>query len=759
MKKSFFVVLCSLLICLLTSSVFAETERKRQTTRDLPIEDIFSPQKAKVEAVADSIEYDRKAKKIIARGNVVLRHENTQVTGDYGEVETETEKVFAKGHVIVYHKGQAIAKGETIYYDFANNTASFPNGRALTVPWFITGEDIQQVREGVRVVENGTISTCNYEKPHYDIRAKKVTIYEGDKMVAWNVKIYALGKPIFWWPYLVIPIRNTLDLPFQVSAGYNSRFGAYIELTKGIAITDNISGKLHLDWRSKRGVGGGVDLDYDFDESKKFQHRGRIKTYLTEDDEAPTTNIENPFSQEEERTRGRVTWLHRTDVNKHTHMIFRYNRFSDEFFLQDFFENESRAEIEPQSFITFTANTERFGFFNRVEKRVNEFESLVERLPQAKFEWKNQPFIKPWLFYENSVSFDQLNKVFGRTKISRDVTRFDTFHEWSAPFKWKEVKFTPFYNARGTFYSRFRDGDDEKFRIVSGAGLDMRTQLYKTHDVSFDALGIEVNQLRHVMEPVFKVEHQFSNVSDEGLDEFDEIDRIDDANVIQLGIENRLQTKRVVRGRMQRVDLVSLNTFLSYELHPDGRSVTGQFAPVEGNSSRSGLTLLSQELVLRPYEWLQYQVRFDYDMERDQFRVFNQDLVVRSRKFRALFSHRTAKNIANFGGNDQFVFDMNYVINPLWAVGGHVRFRSGELEEWQIGATRDLHDFIFDFGYNVRNSSIENRAEELYFNFHLKAFPTFALRSGRRASFGAPRIGETVAGANQDIAPQTRFQS
>ena len=48
---------------------------------------------------------------------------------------------------------------------------------------------------------------------------------------------------------------------------------------------------------------------------------------------------------------------------------------------------------------------------------------------------------------------------------------------------------------------------------------------------------------------------------------------------------------------------------------------------------------------------------------------------------------------------------------------------------------------------NVKLINSSNKG--LFFNFRMKALPTLALRSGPRASFSEPRIGETVAGANE----------
>ncbi len=728
-----------------------ESPRSRKTL-DLPIADIFSRNTAKVETVADAIEYIKGAKKAVAKGNVVVRNEDIRLTADYAEVETETKKVYAKGHVIIFRGTIPVAKADEVHYDFTTHSGSFPDGRIISFPWFIAAEDIQQVRKGVKIAKNATITTCNFEKPHFDIRARKVTIYDKNKMIATNIRLYVLDKPFFWWPYLVIPLQNTdRNLPFGLGAGYTSRYGAYIETTKGISFTKNIWGKLHADWRSKRGVGGGVDIDYDF----AARGRGLIKTYLTQDKRAPSPGTDNPFDHLERRARGRVTWLHRTDLDSQTNVILRYNRLADEFFLQDFFRKESRAEIEPQSFVTFTKNSERHGFLTHVEKRMNRFESSVQKLPLIQFDWKNQPFFNPGFFYESQFSFANFSKVFGRSSNHEDVVRFDQANEWSAPLTWKHITATPFFNWRNTLYSRDRESSDGQYRLAVGGGLDVRTHFYKTFPASSDRLGIEINQLRHLIEPYVQYRTVTSTVSDETIHQFDPVDRIDDANIVTFGIENRLQTKRVVGGRMQRVDVVSLNTFLSYELHPDGRPLGTFFAPFEDGRTASNFTILGEEIILRPYQWLLLESRFDYDMERDQFRIANQDIKLRTRRFSVIFGNRFIRDFPSIAGSNQFVFDGRWTINPLWSLGGYIRWdpKKDGLQEWQISATRDLHDFILDFGYNVRDSSIDSANKTLFFDFRLKAFPNLGLHGGgNRSSFSEPRIGETVAGSNSSPA-------
>ena len=696
-----------------------------------------------VEAVADQLEFRKSDNKIIAKKNVVITYKDIKLTADYAEVETDTKKAFARGHVLMLRGDLLAARGEEVYYDFEKDQGQFPNGQSVEWPWFTQGKKVEQVAKGKLIIEDAGITSCDLKRPHYQIRAKKATVYSGDKIVARSIKFQILGKTVFWWPYLVIPLQRMKESPITIVPGYSSEFGGYILTSKAFSITKWLWGKWHADWRAKRGFGGGLDFDYHFE---RFKTDGLIHTYLTRDKRAPTPGIANPYSSREDRDRGRLTWKHRTDFNPDSHLILRYQRLADEFFLQDFFEREFRADVEPTSFVNLTANSDRHGFYVFNQARVNKFEDVIEKLPEIRFDWKNAPFLSDRVYYESANSLANFNQRSGRSDTGDHNFRADTFHEWYLPLKWKEIKLTPSANFRETLYSRDKDEGDARARTAFGAAVDLRTHFYRIFDKSSDVLGIEINQLRHVFEPSVRYESILhSSISNEELFEFDTIDAIDDSNRITFGLENRIQTKRIVGGKMQRVDLVSLNTFLSYDFHPDKET------------SRSGFSIWSGELQFRPYEWLQFEVRYEYDMVRDKFREFNQDLLARKGRFHVLLGHRFVSSQTSIGarGNNQFVIDTGWWLNERWKIGGHIRWdaEDHELEEWEISATRDLHDFLLDFGYNVRNSEIDRSNKELFFLLRLKAFPAFPLKSGNRASFSEPRIGSTVAGSNPVSPP------
>lgn len=749
----FFTVVLS---CTLTYvSVFAAEAKKQEAAKPADLtKTIFdrTNQEEKVEAVADSLEYSKNDKKIIAKGNVVVRYKDDHLTADYAEVDSENKTVHAEGHVIIFHKDLPVGQGDTIDYDFGARSGSFPDGKGFTAPWFVHGDEAKQIAPGKRDIKNGSATTCNLEHPHYEVRGSSIRIIDEDKMVIKNAVIYVLDVPIFWLPYLVVPLQLQTNLPFAIAAGYNSRLGYFVELSKGFSVTKEIHGKAHLDYRSKRGVGGGVDLDYDYGQYA----RGFVKGYVTQDKKAPRTSASetNSFQDTEDRTRGRLTWLHRTDVDPNTNVILRYNRLEDEYFLQEFFRKESQAEIEPQSFVTMTKNSEQWGSQIHVEKQMNRFERVVEREPHVQLDWRDQPLYGSKFFYQSNISYDNLHKVFGRLRPDdEDNNRIDQFNEISRPIKWKEFKFSPFVNMRETYYSRNKESESDRLRAVFGAGADLRTHFYKTHDVSSDKLGMEINQIRHVIEPLVQYRTDKPTMNPGRLNNFDSIDRIDDSDQVTFGVENRFQTKRVVEGRMRRVDILSLNSYVNYQRLQDdgdfGSSLTNLYEGRTDSNLQSHDLLFNQEVVFRPYEWLHYQVRFDVSAKQSSLRAFNQDVVLKFRRLKFIFGQRYINSIGTIPGGDQYAFETIWTINPLWKVAGYVRWDAKQKgrNEYQVMLTRDLHDFILDFGYNVKTSAISSSNKEIFFDFRMKAFPTLPLRSGSHSTFSEPRIGPTMDGA------------
>jgi len=743
----------------------------------IPVENIFDTQHAKVEAVADSLEYQKDTGKLIARGNAIVTYQGTKILADYAEVETDAKKTYAKGHVLIFRNDEPRLQGEEIYYDFGNHTGTFPNGRAISGAWYAKGADIEQVREGVDKIRDGHVTTCNLDKPHYEIRCKRATLYANEKIVLHSATIYILGFPILWLPWIDVPL-NWPNIPVQINHGYTRKDGVYFGLMKGITFNKNLWGKAVVDWRQKRGTGLGWTQHYVY--GKWAQ--GSLKLYWTQDRKAPTSlGVDSNGAaaydfgvlEKRENGRGEIRWRHRTDLDDKTYTLLRYERVADPYFIQEFFEHEYRGDVQPHSFVTTARNTEQYGAMVHVEKRMNNFETMVERLPEVRLDWKDQPFYKQLVFNESRVQFDNMRMMsVAYAKPSNETVRTDASTRWIMPLRWKDINFTPYAGYRGTEYSQQLNSDGSGYRNVMQYGADLRTHFYKFYDVSFEKMGIEVNQLRHIVEPSITFDGANSTLNPVRLAHYDTVDTVDSAENVTLGLENRLQTKRMVHGEMHRVDMVSFNTYLFFN---------GRESKDNPNLKPTSFPVYENRLVLRPYEWLQLQTRAQFDFANHYLKRADQDIIFRKGKWRLLFGYSQVHAFydyttdINVFKSQQFIIDARYKLNHLWNVGGYVRWDTSDrnrmnevnpinasstpqgygIQEWEVSATRDLHDFVLDFGVNSRHSLVNSVNENknkmnyaVFARFTMKGIP-LGIGSGEAAPFCAPRIGETVAGSNE----------
>ncbi|MFN3430414.1 MAG: hypothetical protein ACK46X_10710, partial [Candidatus Sericytochromatia bacterium] len=98
--------------------------------------------------------------------------------------------------------------------------------------------------------------------PHYHVETKYLQYFAGDKIVAWDNKVYLNGRYVFWLPVWVIPLRgeqNNLNIGrtevegFFLRTGYNYALPSFND---GFWLND---GRLTMNLFEKKGVGLGVE--------------------------------------------------------------------------------------------------------------------------------------------------------------------------------------------------------------------------------------------------------------------------------------------------------------------------------------------------------------------------------------------------------------------------------------------------------------------------------------------------------------------
>lgn len=707
-----------------TACAFWGSVEESGTLKDIP-----------VEVVADQLEFVKAESKIIGKGNVLVTYGDSRLTCDYAEVYSTSKKVYAEGHVLLERKTDSL-RGEKGYYDFAQNKGSFPGGQFVEFPYYGSGAEMEQVNEDKIVIQDGYLTSCDLscsyrENPHYDLKASKFVVYPDDKVVAHGVQLRVWGKPIMWLPMLQIPLTDN-HAPFHVQPGYSTEHGAYALCSKGYTVNESVKGKLHADYRSMRGMAFGNDLDYESD----LLGKGMMRFYYADDHRAPNYKMPGPYDNRMRDSRYRISLKHTKQLTQHTNFTAGYNNFSDPYLVKDFFTREYREEVSPETYATVTYNRSNFSLLTNVEKRINHYESATEKLPEIRFNWNNQEIQETDVFYKNETSFIGFNKKVGSSDSDTDVVRFDSFHEFSYPKRIFFLSVKPFMNWRGSYYSKNVSGEENMSRQVFGGGVDLTTKFYRLFNVDTNFLNLHINKLRHVVQPSIgynSIRHR--TVLPGQIIYNDSSDSLDDLDSVTLGLGNRLQTKRSFGDEMKTVNLVSCNTYLNYSFKDESQS-------------GSAFLTWTSNVEFRPYDWFISRLEADYDVPNNEFSTSKLEVELRQEgKWHFFLQNAFTKN-----GSKLMTMDAMVKLNELWGVGGYMRVEFDEAnitEEWEVRATRDLHCWLLDFGYNTRRSEIDKYepSSEVFFELMLKAFPDYLLKSGNQATYSRSRIGDTVSGA------------
>lgn len=569
---------------------------------------------------ADEVAHETASRLTIARGAVEVHYGDMVLKCDEARVDQTTADFTAHGNVVITMGDGTTWRSPALKGNFARKEIAFGPYRLDGAVWHAGGQGGHTAGDGSRVLENAWLSTCDCEHPHYSIGARKIVYHEQDRtFTAHHAVIRLFGMPVFYLPYLHGSTDNTTGV--VIKPGYSGKRGAYLRLGRVWQHGEHGDSQLFTDLMSKRGIALG--------ESTRYNNGTReIATDLYGLHDRDTAETEpgwdRRFKSRDDRYRLHLYW--REQLAGNWTLRLNYDRLSDISMLEDWFRRDYRHWHQPKSFLDLEYAGRWFNFEVDLRPRVNDFYSVGERLPEARFEipqlrldddlplsyssqttagyysmkWRDhdrprRDFIDP-LHYDPQLHGDPADY---------QSFRADTLHTFKMPLDLGDaITLTPRASFRATAYSRTskrkvseeeladaidadnpdrpriaspvvnydRDGGS-RTRFAAEFGMEARTKLISdwTQDLQCRWLGI--NAVRHVIEPY--ANYTFApepTVDRDHLYFFDETDRLTRQNFLRLGVDQRWQTI----GENN-----SARTFLSWEnyldLHCDRGDETGKY--------------------------------------------------------------------------------------------------------------------------------------------------------------------------------------
>ncbi|MEM0895262.1 MAG: hypothetical protein AAGJ79_00145 [Verrucomicrobiota bacterium] len=362
-----------------------------------------------------------------AEGNVHIEVGGTEIYSEKAQYHHSTGDIFADGSVSVYRAGQ-IFRGESIVYNVRTEELKSTSLRSGMAPLFYTTDEMSTDAEALDKISmmNAEFTTHDAATPNYKIRAKKMTIYPNgrDRRVVFRkATIYAGNVPVFYLPYLSQPLDE--ELGYHFLPGFRDNWGGFLLNRYGIMIGDHTIATFRFDYRSKRGVAGGIDLkSIRFEDNPNF---GNFKFYIANDTD---TTISNSGRIREDvdidSTRYRVNLQHRIYLpgpeESTLYLDIDINKISDGFFYEDFFEEEFRIDPQPDNLLNLQKIFPRGQVSLLTRFDVNDFYRNDTRLPEIAVDFTTQPIFDTGLFYTGETSFGIYDEELGDLEREQFLT-------------------------------------------------------------------------------------------------------------------------------------------------------------------------------------------------------------------------------------------------------------------------------------------------------------------------------------------------
>src|SRR5436189_3608514 len=387
-----------------------------------------------------------------ARDNVAIHIGNTDIYADYAQYNPTTHDVELREHVRIY-RDTSLYIADSGIYNTETKRIRAVTARTESQPYFLSGKQVTSISDNAYLIKDGNFTTDDSPKPDFHLHARTIRVYENDRVIFQYVTAYVGKVPIFWWPYLYQSLNEAFS--FTISPAYLSSWGPSLLTQVTFPITDDIKGRLRLDYRGRRGVAVGFDstIDY-FNDSQ-----ARLKTYYLQD-QNPNLNETNIPRKDVPTGRYRVSLADTTNFTDDIYGIANLTKLSDQYVMQDFFQGEFRIDPVPDNVLA-VAKTDPFYTLTAIERfQANQFFTTTERQPEVVLDIKRHALFGGPTFYECATGSadSRLQLPEGSGFENYGTYRFDTFHQLTYPntyFGWLSI--VPRVGFRGTYYGKTWD--------------------------------------------------------------------------------------------------------------------------------------------------------------------------------------------------------------------------------------------------------------------------------------------------------------
>lgn len=320
-------------------SAFADESSSDSVPEIVPVDQCIAPKKnaadpaeETVNIEADSINASGRSQAVY-QGDVVITQGHKKITADKVTINQGENSITADGNVNM-NDGQIKSNSNKVNSDLKGERVELYDTQYKLLCQPARGEATYILKDGqsIYTMEDGSLTTCPEGNKSWRVKASDIDIdNEEEEATFYNTRFEILDVPVFYWPYITVPIGDKRKTGFLYpTGGYDSKNGLEINVPIYFNIAPQYDLTTTVNYMQRRGV----QFENEFRYLTDGFGRGSIDfEYLNKDD-----------LYSEKGARWGVNFSHDGIYDRHWKFSVDYSRVSDNDYFADLDSNIGNRE-------------------------------------------------------------------------------------------------------------------------------------------------------------------------------------------------------------------------------------------------------------------------------------------------------------------------------------------------------------------------------------------------------------------------------
>lgn len=222
---------------------------------------------------AERIHFDYQKNLIRLYGQPVVNYQDSEIQADSLFVDLDKERSYSFGPTRMRDAEQLLL-GSRVRYDVDTQTGILENGFSMVEKGYYGGAELRKTGSNIYDIDGGSFTNCDLEEPSFWFWSKQLRIYRSDKIVGKPVIGYVNHFPVFYFPFITVPIKRGRYPGFLIpSPDYNNIDGISIrDIAYYYPYKDYADFTVGFDMMEKTGWKAKFDSEY----IKRYAFKGNL---------------------------------------------------------------------------------------------------------------------------------------------------------------------------------------------------------------------------------------------------------------------------------------------------------------------------------------------------------------------------------------------------------------------------------------------------------------------------------------------------